>query len=234
VRGSIFVLALWIIAFSSQNAHAHPESFSNVHFTLTPSAMHVTLILPVRDLTRWFPPGKYKNYTADVVRELGTQAGDLLVVAWDEQPARPNRTKVHPGQKGFIIVEEDFGIPAGAASLTVQSALLPNLPSDHQELALVEDARRGVADERILVEETLTAQQDSFSVELPEVLASPVTASSVVHLTAGVSPKRSPSLMSPMNHPAVIAAMALMVLLLVAFGFMKIARGRGLHSSDTA
>jgi hypothetical protein len=155
-------------ALFSPPSFAHPESFSNVRLTLAHSTMHVTLILPVRDLGKWFPAGRYKNYTADVVQELGAQADDLLVVAWDEQPARATRTNVHPGQMGYIIVEEDFGIPAGAGSLQMRSSLLANLPNDHQQLAMVEDARRGPSAERILAEETLTAQQDTLSINLPE------------------------------------------------------------------
>ena len=198
--------------------------------------MHVTLVLPVRDLSRWFPPGRYKNYTADVVRELGPMASDLLVVAWDQDVARPSRTNVHAGQVGFIIVEEDFGIPADAGSLQMRSALLANLPNDHQQLAMVEDARRGPALERILAQETLTAQQDTLAVELPEVPAGNATpiaagnASGVVLPGAGVIPAQDSTLRRiSLFHPNVkyVAGIIVFVLAMiyVIAGYLR-RRGR--------
>lgn len=215
-------------ALLSRTTLAHPESFSNVRFTLSPSAMHVTLILPVRDLSRWFPPGRYKNYTADVVRELSTQVGDLLVVGWDGEIAKPTHTNVHAGQVGFIIVEEDFVTPAKAGSLAVRSALLENLPNDHQELALVEDARGGPSTERILAEETLTAQQDDFAVDLPEV-AVPVKTAPSATKTLASGGMTNPVVVRPTRRTGIIAIIALATAL-AAIGLARLARGRTLST----
>jgi hypothetical protein len=215
----LVALALFI---APRTASAHPESVSTLRLSLRPSEMHVTLILPVRDLSRWFPAGRYKNYTADVVRELAAVAGDLLVVAWDEDVVMPLRTNVHPGQVGFIIIEEDFAIPAGAGSLQMRSALLANLPNDHQQLTMVEDARRGAALERILAEETLTAQEDTLAVELPEVPAANVApiasdnSSAPGAARAAAMPTRS-SRQIAIFHPTIthIASVAVLLVALV-------------------
>ena len=169
-------LLLWfsmIAAAAFQSvAGAHPESVSNMRLTLAPAGLHAVMTLPTRDLTRWFPPGRYPDYVADVVRELQGQADSLLQVRWDDAVAHLSRANVHRGLTGFVIAELDYPVPDGAAVMQVRSTSIGNLPNDHQEFTSLEDDRGGTAGGRILAEETLTAQQDTLSVDLPTVDAS--------------------------------------------------------------
>jgi hypothetical protein len=234
--GILPLLALTV--FISRQVDAHPESVSQVRMVLTSSGMHATLVLPVRDLSRWFPPGRYKNYTADVVRELGNQAGDLLLVAWDEQRQQPSHTIVHPGTTGFIIVEADYVVPADAAALAVRSLMLPNLPNDHQQLVLVEDGRRGKGMERILADQTLTAQQDTLQVDVPE--APPVAAGTMtpVGASSNAAPASEQPLVTPrisFFHPSptqfVTVLLVFVVIVVVAVGGYLSWRGRIIDSA---
>ena len=177
-------------------AAAHPESFSILLLGLRPQGLHASMTLPTRDLSRWFPPGRHPDYVADVVRELQGEADALLEVKWDDDPAaRPLRSSVRPGPKGFIIAEMDYAAPAGAAALQVRSACLVNLPNDHQQATSIEDDR-AEAPGRVLAQEALTAQQDTLAVDLPT--ATPAPAAEPV-------PRRAPT---PAPTPAPIPAEA--------------------------
>jgi hypothetical protein len=150
-------------------ANAHPESASILQLKLAPAGLHATMTLPTRDLTRWFPPGRYPDYVADVIRELQGQADTLLEVRCDDAVAHLSGARVHRGLTGCIIAELDYPVPDGAAELRVRSTSIGNLPNDHQELTSIEDDRGPTPGGRILFEETLTAQQDTLSVDLPTV-----------------------------------------------------------------
>lgn len=132
-----FLLMGAVIALAPRAAQAHPESVSSLRLVLGPSATHVTVILPVRDLSRWFPPGRFKNYTSNVAAELAAQAPDLVLLAWDEQVQRPTKTSVHPGMTGYMrhisfiasVVMGMVGLIAGAAEPElVTKPVLPPVP----------------------------------------------------------------------------------------------------------
>ncbi len=156
---------------AANSARAHPESVSNLTLSLGPTNLHAVMTLPTRDLTRWFPPGRYQNYVADVLRELQGQADTLLEVRWDDAVGHLSRANIHRGLTGFIIAELDYPLVGDAAVLQVRVSSIGNLPNDHQEITSIEDDRGG-AGGRMLAEETLTAQQDTLSVDLPTVEAS--------------------------------------------------------------
>lgn len=167
--------ALTAMAAIQGVAAAHPESASLLQLKLAPAGLHAVMTLPTRDLTRWFPPGRYPNYVPDVTRELQGRADTLLEVRWDDAVAHLARASVHRGLTGFIIAELDYPVPEGAAVLQVRSASIANLPNDHQEITAVEDDRGPTPGGRILAEETLTAQQDTLSVDLPTVASRSTT-----------------------------------------------------------
>lgn len=190
-KGWLSLLLLMLFGGLSTTVHAHPESLSNLRLVIGAQELHATLTLPVRDLTRWFPPGRYANYTADVVNELQRTGGTLLDIDWDgESVAASKNVNVHPGKTGFIIAEICYPVPAGGSALRVRSAHLGNLPNDHQQVAWAEDERAGPSTSRVVVEEILTAQQDTLTVELPEVVNAPpellaVAPSPASHVPAG-------------------------------------------------
>lgn len=180
------ITASLLIAQAPAPALAHPESVSSLRLTLESDGIHLLLILPTRDLSRWFPPGKFKNYQADVARELNGVAKDLAVVACDEQVVAARHASARMGMVGQIVIEADYPLPGGAESLQLQSAMLSNLPNDHQQLAMVEDARQGAAKIRILAEQTLTAQQNLLEVRLPDAPAPSIDT------TKAAMPQKSP------------------------------------------
>jgi len=92
-------------------ARAHPESISTLRLVLGRQTIWATLALPIRDLTRWFPPGRYTNYAAEVSRELQATAADLFELRVDGQAVAAARSAARPGSPGFILVEIDF--PSG-------------------------------------------------------------------------------------------------------------------------
>lgn len=145
------------------------------------------MTLPTCDLARWFPPGQYPNYVADVVRELQNQPDMLLEVRWDDAIARLAHAKVHPGLTGSIVAELDYAIPDGAAVLQIRSISIGNLPNDHHEWTSIEDDRGGIAYGRVLVESTLTAQQDSLSVEVPKVEVAPAAVAATAKFAVPVA-----------------------------------------------
>jgi hypothetical protein len=176
-RPAVMFLFFWLAGAGW--AGAHPESISNLRLVLRPNRLSATMTLPVRDLTRWFPPGTHPNYISDVVRELRQQMPSILDVAWDDALAQPISSEVVPGKTGFIIAKLEYAMPEGASTLLVRSESLGNLPSDHQQVASVEDERGGVAASRVLVEELLNVQQDTLTLDLPDApAAAPQTAAS--------------------------------------------------------
>jgi hypothetical protein len=173
-QGSFSVIVVLLFAGFSTPALAHPESLSNLRLVIGATELRATLTLPVRDLTRWFPPGGHANYTGDVVDELQRHGATLLGISWDDEAvAVPRNVNVHPGKTGFIIAEIRYATPAGGNTLVVHSTHLGNLPNDHQQVAWAEDERSGISASRVIAEQILTAQEDTLTIELPEVVSPP-------------------------------------------------------------
>jgi hypothetical protein len=74
-----------------------------------------------------------------------------------------------------VIVELTYKIPQRAHVLQVRSAHLANLPAAHQQLLCIEDERVPGDDVRVLLEDALTTQQDTLSIELPDAAPAPAT-----------------------------------------------------------
>src|ERR1044071_4290621 len=161
--------ALAALGLLNGRVEAHPESLSTLRVVLGPSKVHMILTLPVRDLTRWFPPGKYPNYMVDVVAQLKKEAGELLDVRWAGAAIQGEAIDVHRGEVGYIIAELDFMIAAGPGELLIHPLYFGNLPNDHQQVLTVVDERSGVPRGDILAEEMLNAQDDTLTIELPAV-----------------------------------------------------------------
>src|SRR5436309_10309596 len=106
------LVLLLIAGLSPSAAIAHPESLSTLRLTIQgdPPALHATLTLPVRDLSKWFPPRRYANYLSEVSQQLQRDADGLLEIHCD--PGAPGlktlRADVHPGETGFIIAEMTY------------------------------------------------------------------------------------------------------------------------------
>jgi hypothetical protein len=227
-------------------AQAHPESLSNLRLVLGARELHATLTLPVRDLTGWFPPGRYHNYIADVVGELQKEEAGLLEVSFDDGAAlTPLNVAVHPGKPGFILADFRYGVPAEINTLVVRTAEIGNLPNDHQQVVWVEDERAGAAASRVVAEQVLNAQQDTLSVELPD---APTTTQPAVVAQASspnvVSTSTSTSISTPTPavapaHPArrALLMVAPAALLAVLFGIVVVLRRPGSvsgNASDTS
>ncbi|HEY3787377.1 MAG TPA: hypothetical protein VGL71_00925 [Urbifossiella sp.] len=163
------LLAVLLFLGLGAPAQAHPESLSNLRLVLGTKDLRATLTLPLRDLTAWFPPGRYHNYISDVVAELQKTGDSLIEVSWDDSAAlSPLSVNVHPGSTGFIVAEMRYAATAGANTLVVRSAQMPNMPDAHQQVAWLEDERSGVANSRVVAEQVLTVQDDTLTVELPD------------------------------------------------------------------
>ena len=169
-RRLVPLLSLFIFLFLPlAPAQAHPESLSNLRLVLGAKELRATLTLPLRDLTGWFPPGRYHNYIADVVGELQKTGDSLLEVSWDDAAAlTPLSVNVHPGNSGFIVADLRYPVPDKPETLIVRTAEIGNLPDAHQQVAWAEDERAGAANSRVIVEQVLTAQDDTLKVELPD------------------------------------------------------------------
>ena len=168
-RRLVPLVFLFLFLFLSAPAQAHPESLSNLRLVFGAKELRATLTLPLRDLTGWFPPGRYHNYIADVVGELQKTGDSLLEVSWDDAAAlTPLSVNVHPGNSGFIVADLRYPVPDKPETLIVRTAEIGNLPDAHQQVAWAEDERAGAANSRVIVEQVLTAQDDTLKVELPD------------------------------------------------------------------
>ena len=156
-----------VLLFAVAPAGAHPESLSTLRVAIDGRTLNVTLTLPLRDLSRWFPPGRYPHYAEDVSAELQKIGGGLVALEWDGAPLQPGDVRVHAGEAGFLLAELKFPMPAATGSLYVRSTQIGQLPNDHQQLLQVEDVRRGPKDIRVLADQTLTAQQDGVDIDVP-------------------------------------------------------------------
>jgi len=215
------LLSVFLFLGISGPAQAHPESLSNLRLVIGAKDLRATLTLPLRDLTGWFPPGRYHNYIADVVGELQKTGDSLIEVSWDDAAVlTPLSVNVHPGKTGFIIAELRYASPVGGNTLVVRTAQIANLPNDHQQVAWAEDERAGVATSRVIVEQVLTAQDDTLRVELPDVAATTQPAAVAAaplqtSPTAGALPPRRPESSLALSRTARRVAFVILLVLLV-------------------
>ena len=161
------ILIVLIVALASP-AYAHPEGFSGLRVQVRADGVRASLTVHTRDMTAWFPPGKYPDYVPQVCRALEGMSDDLLEIAFDEAPVRPTKTTAFLVETGLIQVDLDYPAPPPeAGTMRVWTKHLPHLPRGHQQLLFVVDAG-----ERTLCEATLSSEEDSVTCDLPSASSS--------------------------------------------------------------
>jgi hydrogenase/urease accessory protein HupE len=144
---------------------AHPEGFSGLRVSIDSDAAHSVITLHTRDLTAWFPPAKYSDYIAQVCDKLGSEPTELLEITVDEHVLAASNARASSPQTGMIQVDLDYPLPRGARSIQIWSKHLPLLPAGHQQLRTVTHRPD------VLLEDTLSVDHDSATIEFPATVA---------------------------------------------------------------
>src|SRR5207237_5359087 len=105
IRRSSFIFVLLMLG---SRALAHPEGFSGLRVQIYREKAHAILTVHTRDLTAWFPSGKYSNYVADVSREMTRDPGELLEVQGDEAPIAASGVRASMPEVGMIEIDFDY------------------------------------------------------------------------------------------------------------------------------
>src|SRR5688500_5119614 len=108
-------------------ATAHPEGFSGMRLRVHAEQATAVLTLHTRDMSQWFPPGKFPNYVADVSAALAAGPAELLEVRADGKVIEPADVRVSSPEVGLIQVEIDYPIARDARMLQVWSKHLVRL-----------------------------------------------------------------------------------------------------------
>jgi hydrogenase/urease accessory protein HupE len=166
-------LAAVLLLGISAPALAHPEGFSGLRVQVRNDGVRASLTVHTRDMTAWFPPGKYPDYVPQVSRALAATPDELLEVAFDDSPVPATKASAFLVETGLIQVDVDYPPPREARTMRVWSKHLPHLPRGHQQLLFVIDAS-----EATLCEATLSSEEDSATCDLPAASSStqPTTA----------------------------------------------------------
>lgn len=166
-----------VLGVATSQAVAHAESLSGVQVVLSDAATRVTFSLPVRELSKWFPPARYPHYLTKVPPQLAK--ADLVQVQYGEAPPpTAAHVEAHADGDASIIVQLDFPPqPRSESALAIWSTAIGNFPNDHKQFLTVEDQRAGV--DRIVAQETLTALQDAWAGTLPDLPAVAVASNDV-------------------------------------------------------
>ncbi|HEX8524695.1 MAG TPA: HupE/UreJ family protein [Tepidisphaeraceae bacterium] len=164
--------ALMVVLLASR-ALAHAEGFSGHRVMVERGQVRSVLTIHTRDMSAWFPPGKYPNYVADVCAGMERQGRELVEVEVDDRPAALSSVKAHSPEVGMIEVELAFPLDAGAKRVRIWAKHLVQLPRGHQQLLFVQDVRQldPQGHGQTLLEETLSTEQDAVEVDLPAVPA---------------------------------------------------------------
>ncbi len=153
-------------------AYGHPEGFSGIHVTITREQVQAVITVHTRDLGKWFPPRKYPNYVADVIREMRQSVDDLIELQIDGQSLVVDDVNAYQPEVGLIEIDVSWSLPssAEAVELLIWSKHLIRLPPGHQQLLFVEDRREIAADapQRLMrLEDLLTVERDAGVLLLP-------------------------------------------------------------------
>jgi hydrogenase/urease accessory protein HupE len=187
------IFAAFLMCLLPSFAHAHPEGFSGLHLRVQGDSATAVLTLHTRDMSNWFPPGKFPDYVTDVSAALAKSPDQLLELRADANVVEPGAVRVSSPEVGMIQVEVNYAIGAGRAALEVWSKHLARLPRGHQQLFFAIDVRRGPtghAVETTLLEETLSTDNDSVTIELP---LSPTDAGHPATTTTTPAPPTAPA-----------------------------------------
>lgn len=159
-----------LFAFT-QVAFAHPEGFSGLRVEVLADRIQVSLTVHTRDMSNWFPPGKYPDYVPQVMAAMSASPGDALEIHLDDQPIPATNPRATLIDVGLIQLELDFSRPSTAKTLQVWSKHLGYFPRGHEQLLFIDH------DGQTLLEDTLTSDHDSAEVDLPIAIASTLPAS---------------------------------------------------------
>ncbi|HTL29172.1 MAG TPA: HupE/UreJ family protein [Tepidisphaeraceae bacterium] len=174
----IGVVPLLGIAFMLMNASpawAHPEGFSGLRAQVQAGRVHVVMTVHTRDMSAWFPPAQYPNYVADVCRAMTNDCREIVAVQFDGTAVDVTGVRVFSPEVGMIELDADYPLSSSAKTVLVWSKCLPRLPSGHQQLLFIEDARGSAI--QTVAEDTLTPDHDSAEADLPVVKAQSSTTS---------------------------------------------------------
>ncbi|HEV2295519.1 MAG TPA: HupE/UreJ family protein [Tepidisphaeraceae bacterium] len=181
--------AVLVVVAVAPIARAHPEGFSGLRVHVEPDRVRAELSIHTRDTGRWFPPGKYPDYVPQVTRVLAATAGELLEISFDEQPVRHTSARAFAAEPGLLEVDIEYPPPPpGTRTMQIWSKHLPQLPRGHQQLLFVFDENG-----QILLEETLSTDQDAAICDLP---AQTATTTSATAPSTTPPPRRSRSRIS--------------------------------------
>jgi hydrogenase/urease accessory protein HupE len=154
-------------------AVAHPEGFSGLRLHVHADRAAAVLTLHTRDMSQWFPPGKFPNYVTGVSAALAASPSDLLEVRADGAVVDPGGVRVSSPEVGLIQVEIVYPISAGSTkTVEVWSKHLVRLPRGHQQLFFASDARTKPPEAEegpTLQEATLSVDDDAVVIELPTI-----------------------------------------------------------------
>ena len=191
--GALLALTL-LFGVVPQWANAHPEGFSGLRVRVHAPQATAVLTLHTRDMSQWFPPGKFPDYVADVSAALKTGPAELLEVRADGNVVAPADVRVSSPEVGLIQVEIDYPIARDARTLEVWSKHLVRLPRGHQQLFFAVDVRGkppGADDGPTLHEQALSTEDDAAFVELPA--ADGARADIAAATTASTAPAATPT-----------------------------------------
>ncbi len=164
-------MAIAVIALAGE-VRAHPEGFSGLRLMVDTGKVQTVLTLHTRDLSQWFPPGKYPNYVVDVCDALTKSGAELLQIDCDGKEVPSSGVRARSPEAGMIEIDLEYPLDAHAKHLTIWSRHLVRLPRGHQQLFFVQDIRQlakaGVG--QTLLEDNLTTEHDAADVDLPAML----------------------------------------------------------------
>ncbi|MDQ3440047.1 MAG: HupE/UreJ family protein, partial [Planctomycetota bacterium] len=161
-------VALLLTFAITSPAFAHPEGFSGLRVQVRADGVRASLTVHTRDMTAWFPPGKYPDYVPQVSPALAAMPDELLEVAFDDSPVPATKAAAFLAETGLIQVDLDYPPPPHEArAIRVWSKHLPHLPRGHQQLLFVVDAG-----EATVCEATLSSEEDSATCDLPSASSS--------------------------------------------------------------
>jgi hydrogenase/urease accessory protein HupE len=185
-------MTMLVLALSGE-ASAHPEGFSGLRVMVDNGKLQAVLTLHTRDLSQWFPAGKYPNYVFDVCDALTKSGPELLQIECDGKEVQASSVHASSPEAGMLEIDLEYPLDARATHLTIWSKHLVRLPRGHQQLFFVQDVRQlakaGVG--QTLLEDNLSTDHDAVDVDLPAVMP------------AGSTETRAPSAASVSTTPRI-------------------------------
>ena len=210
---------------------AHGDSYSTLRVVVKADVLEVSLSLNFRDLSQWVPKQanpatttastQSADYPARVLATMQSVSANLFRVADDaDQLIAPADLQISLPTAGVVQVSGKYATKK-LETFTIQSLHLSQLPLGHHQVLTVEDARRGNGDSSdgiIIAQETLGAEQDSATIDLPDISRS-TGRLKMVATTAPSTTATNPSGEKPRNtDPSSNSPSHLLTYILVAAG----------------